>query len=327
MSRFVQSLESRTLFAATPTKATFITDELHIFADAATTRADLKAAAAVIAADTKTIAADLKSLSTASNKASNAALLKTLKVDEVKALVTLRVDEAVLLGPATGLSRRSAAHGIALLLHPTNVHLQALVAADEAALAIVTTAPLAKLKVDTQNVGIGTDLTNIANANPSSTLLATHIQNFGNDGMTAVTNFVTAAMKFTTDVGTLAADLGATPTTGTTIPNLVGTFNGSATATAGTHVGRVSTLVVHITTEGANGSLTGSITITNPGSSPMTQTLTGMVTANGTFTATVTDSSGNGATLSGTAVGKTISGTYASTGGSSDSGTFKVTMA
>lgn len=325
MSRFVQSLESRTLFAATPTKATFITDELRIFADAATTRADLKATAAVIAADTKTIAADLKSLSTASNKASNDALLKTLKTDEIKTLVTLRVDEAVLLGPTTGLSRRSAAHGMALLLHPTNVHLQALVAADEAALGTVTAAPLAKLKADSKASAIGTDLMNIAAANPSSTLLATHIQNFQTDGNTAVGNFVAAAMKFTTDVGTLASDLSATPTTAA-IPNLVGTYNGSATATAGSHVGRVSTLVVHITTEGANGSLTGSITITNPGSSPMTQSLTGMVTANGTFTATVTDTSGGGATLAGTAVGKTISGTYASTGTGGDSGTFTVHM-
>ena len=322
MSRFVQYLEPRTLFTATPTKATFFADALQIFADAATTRADLKATAAVVAADTKTIAADLKSISTASNKASNAALLRTLKIDEIKTLVTLRVDENVLVGPTSGLSRRSAAHGIELLSHPTNVHLQALVSADEAALGTETAAPLAKLKADSNATSIGTDLMNIANANPSSTLLATHLQNFQTDGNTAVGNFVAAAMKFTTDVGTLASDLSATPTTAA-IPNLVGTFNGSATATAGNHVGRVSTLVVTITAEGTNGSLTGSVTITNPGSSPMTQSLTGMVTANGTFTATVSGA-GGGATLSGTAVGNTISGTYASTGGGNDSGTFSV---
>lgn len=320
MSRFVQSLEPRTLFSGTPTKATFFADALQIFADAATTRADLKATAAVVAADTKTIAADLKSISTASNKASNDALLRTLRFDEVKTLVTLRLDENVLLGPTSGFSRRSAAHGIALLMHPTNVHLQALVAADESALGTVTVAPLAKLKADSNATSIGTDLANIAAANPSSTLLATHLQNLKTDSNTAVGSFVAAAMKFTTDVATLASDLGATPTTAA-IPNLVGTFNGSATATAGSNVGRVSTLVVTITAEGANGSLTGSVTITNPGSSPMTQSLTGTVTANGAFTATVMGSGGNTTTLSAHVTGTTIAGTYSST---NDSGTFSV---
>lgn len=321
MSRFVQSLEPRTLFAATPTKATFIADEVQIFADAATTRADLKATAAIVAADTKTIAADLKSISTASNKASNAALLKQLKTDEVKTLVTLRVDEAILLGPASGLSRRSAAHGIELLSHPTNVHLQALVSADEAALGTVTTAPLAKLKADSNASAIGTDLMNIANANPSSTLLATHVQNFESDGNTATGNFVAAAMKFTTDVATLASDLGATPTTGA-IPNIVGTYSGSATSTAGNHVGRVSTLSVQIASETAGGAFTGTVTVTQPGSSPMTSTMTGTVTANGTFTATLMDSGGNTTTLNAHVTATTISGTYASSGG--DSGTFSV---
>ena len=323
MSRFVQSLEPRMLFTVTPTRATFIADALQIFAEAATARADLKATAAVVAADTRTIAADLKSISTASDKASNAALFRTLKTDEVKTLVKLRVDENVLVGPTSGLARRSAAQGIALLLHPTNVHLQALVAADEAALATVTAAPLAKLESDSNASAIGMDLMNIANANPSSTLLATHVQNFESDGNTAVGNFVAAATMFTTNVATLPSDLSATPTTAA-IPNLVGTFNGSATSTAGNHVGRVSTLVVDITAEGANGSLTGTVTITNPGSSPMTQSLTGMVTANGTFTATTTGTGGmGGATLSGTAVSSTISGTYNSINGG-DSGTFSV---
>src|SRR3954469_23922160 len=61
MSRFIQSLESRTLLSATLTKEMVLADQMGAIADVATTRASFKAVASGIAADTRTIAADLKS--------------------------------------------------------------------------------------------------------------------------------------------------------------------------------------------------------------------------------------------------------------------------
>src|SRR5205085_403295 len=143
----------------------------------------------------------------------------------------------------------------------------------------------------------------------------------------AISTFSTAAAKFRTDTGTLATDLSGAPTGGTTgsFPDLVHTYNGNATSTSGNHVGRVSTLVVQITTEGTDGTFTGTTTITNPGQSPQTQNLTGSVTTGGAFSGTVTDptNASNGATLSGTVSGSSISGTFSSTDGT-DAGTFSV---
>ena len=133
----------------------------------------------------------------------------------------------------------------------------------------------------------------------------------------------TTAAQLQADLGALASDVAAAPpgstgSTGSTIPNLVGTYSGSAKTTAGNHVGRISTLQVVINSEGADGSLTGTLAITYNGQTN-TLTLTGQVTAGHAFSATGADGGQNNAMLNGTAAGNTIVGTYASTG---DSGTF-----
>jgi hypothetical protein len=323
MSRFIQSLESRTLLsAASVTEAALLTDVKNVQAAAVTARGDLKSAASSIGADTKLIATDLKSSTTSANRATNAGLLRTLRVDESKTFATLRAHEAALFSVGTGLSRRAAADGKALLLHPTNARIQARVTADTTALTTEPAALLAKVQADTQNVGIGTDLTNLANANPTNTALATEIQTAQNDGKVAVQTAVTAAGAFDMNVVILDGAVAST-STGSTIPNLVGTFSGTATQTAGSHVGRVSTLMFNITSEGADGSLIGTVTITDPTNPASTQPMTGAVTANGTFAGTVSDTSGNGATLAGTVSGKTITGTFSS---GTDGGTFTVSM-
>jgi len=330
MSQFIDSLESRTLLSAAPlTKTEVLADEMAIISDSATTRADLKSASVVMAADTRTVAADVKTLNTPANRQANAALLKTLRSDNQKYLATLRKDEAGLLGPGGGLARRASAHALALIQHPTNTKLQAQVTADMTALSTANAAALAKLQADVQTSTFSTDLNNIVTANPSSTLLATHVQSAETDATTATNTFNTAAAKFQTDTGTLSTDLSGAPTGGSTgnFPNLVHTYNGNATSTSGNHVGRVSTLVIQITSEGTDGSVTGTATITNPGQSPQTQNLTGSVTTGGAFSATATDptNSSNGATISGTVSGTKISGTFSSTDGT-DAGTFSVTQ-
>src|SRR5438067_2329214 len=114
MSRFIQSLESRTLFTAS-----FANDQLQILADAAAIKGALKSAGAVMAADMKLIAADVKAVTTTANKATNAELLTALKADVTQALALLRADQTPLLASA-GLARRAAAEGQSLTLNPVN---------------------------------------------------------------------------------------------------------------------------------------------------------------------------------------------------------------
>lgn len=321
MSRFIQSLESRTLLSATLTKEMVLADQMGVTADVAAARANFKAVASGVGADTRTIAADLKSLATPDNRKANAALLKTLKADAHTGLATLRADNAHLLGMTTGVLHRSSAHALALLAHPTNTVLQAKLAADAAALATAIAAPLAQLQADLQAFSLDTDLTNIADANPTGTQLATDVAGAKTNQAAAIAAFGASAAKVQTDAGTLAADLATAPTGA--YANLVGTYNGSTTSTSGNHVGRVSTLVVTIASESTTGALTGTVTITNPGQAPQNQALTGTVSTGGSFSATVGAGS-NGANLAGTASATGISGTFASLDGQ-DGGTFSVT--
>lgn len=207
MSQFIQSLESRLLFAAT--KTTLITDLLHINTDAATVRADLQAAQKLAAADLKTLTADLKG---STNKTTNAADLKQIRKDEATLFATLHADETVLLSSGQSLSRRSTAHGLALLNKSTTAN-QAKVAADVTALRSVTTAPLAKLLADANTSTVTTDLTKLASDNLTDSTLQTHVGNAKTNLNTSLATFTTAATKFQTDVLVLASDLATLSTT------------------------------------------------------------------------------------------------------------------
>lgn len=322
MSRFIQSLESRTLLSATLTKEMVLADQMSAIADVATTRASFKAVASGIAADTRTIAADLKPLATADNRQANAALLKTLRADAHTGLATLRADNAHLLGMTTGVLHRSTAHALALLAHPTNAALQAKVTADITALATAIAAPLAQLQADLQAFSLDADLTGIADANPTGTQLATDVAAAQTNQAAAIGTFGTAAAAIQTDAGTLATDLATAPMSA--YADLVGTYNGSTHNTSGAHAGEVGTLVVTITSESTTGALVGNVTVSSAGQAPENQSLAGMVTADGTFSATVSGTAGEGATLAGKASATKISGTFTSLDGR-DGGTFSVT--
>ncbi|HZL33921.1 MAG TPA: hypothetical protein VFC78_01345 [Tepidisphaeraceae bacterium] len=327
MSQFIHFLESRTLLSASITSATLIADSQQVSANAATTRTDVKLVASTFAADTKKIAADLKSATNAGNRKANAALLNTLKADEGKALAKLRADSNVLLGKSSALSQRSLTDAKALLLHPTNVKLGAKVAADVSALNAVTTAPLANVQADTQSVTLSADLTNIAAANPYSTSLATDVPQSQSDVAGSIGNVGVAAENFSGQVGTLAGDAGATPTSATP-PNLVGSFSGPAVAKTGSHVGQIGTLVLDVTSEGTDGSLSGTATTTDSSSGTSAFALAGSVTSGGAFTATLSDSTGAQLTLNGAVHGKVISGNFADDApGSTNGGTFTITGA
>lgn len=327
MSRLVEFLESRTLFSATQA-ATLLADVTQVKADAATERADLRAAVSAATTDTNTIAADLKSSTTAGNRATNASLLRTLRSDEVKTFATLRTGETALLVVGAALSVRAAADAKALLLHPTNSKIQARVAADMTALATEPAARLATLQAEAQNGVLGADLANLVNANPTNTALAAGASAFSDGGTAAaaIGNVVTAAGTFTAATGALDADVNST-TSGLTIPNLIGTYVGSSSVDGTHNEGLPSTLVLDFTSEGADGSFTGTVTTGSDGNTATsTLSLTGSVTADGSFNATAADSSGQnpGGTLTGTVFGNTISGTMIGSDGNPV--TFTVTL-
>ena len=322
MSRFIQSLESRTLFAATPvTKAALLADRAALVADAKMAKADVVALGASLKTDTQSIQTDLKG-----SGAANAALLRTLRSDEGKTRGTVNKDLNTLLGPALGLASRSIAHAIALINHSSPA-VEARITADLTALATVIAAPLAKLEADLQAPAIGTDLSAITSANPTNTTLASDSSKLQTDASTAVGTLTGATSTFQDGISTVSSDVAAAPPGptgpgGSTIPNLVATYTGTSTETVGTHVGRVAALQVTFSSESAAGALTGTATVTEPGNSPVSFSVSGSVDASGAFTATFTDTSGQGqgATITGHVSGKTVSGTYH--GNAGDSGTF-----
>lgn len=322
MSRFIQPLECRTLYSATPvSKATLLADEATVVADGAAAKASLAALVADVSADNLAIQADLKGL-----PKSNLALFHKLKADEAKFVATIRKDLNAVLLPATALSRKSV-NDAAALMGKSTAALQAKVGADVAALGTVTDGPVARLQADMQGGAVDADLQSLVSANPSAANLATDVGTQQSDMSADGDMFSQAIVTFQADLGVLASDVAAAPpavgsSNGSTIPNLVGTFAGSATSTAGNHVGRISALQVVFTTEGKDGTLSGTLTITDNGQTNSLM-LTGTVTAGHTFSATVTDPSGsqNGATLTGTVTGNAIVGAYVSTG---DSGTFTI---
>ena len=309
MSRFIQSLESRTLFSADSTAAAaLLADVKQVLSAAAIARADLPAAMKSATSGVSKITVDLRTSTTSDNRSSNAALLRNFKSDVLKTFGALRGDETALLVVGDSLSARAAADAKALLLHPTSTAIQARVAADENALSTTPAAKLATLQAAAQSHGIGTDLANLLTANVSNTALAADAVIFQNGGtvVVAISKVVTAAGTFDTAIGTLNTQVSST-TSGSTIPNLVGTYTGQVTD--GSHnQGLPSNWTLDITTEGTDGSFSGNITTSQNGNtSNQTQSVTGSVQADGSFTLTVAQ---GGASLTGAASTNTLSGTF-----------------
>lgn len=323
MSRFIQLLEPRVFLSATVTKATLLTDQSAIASDAAAVKAAGAAFTAAVSADTKIVLADVKGLS----QTTNAPLVKTLRTDEAKTLAAIKKDVNALVASALASSRRSTSDGVALLTK-SSTKLQSKVAADAAALGTAGSAPLAALKADSAGTAIDADLNAIVAANSANVTLATDATKEKSDITTDGAALRNAGTKLSTDLSTMASDLASTTSTGggTTSGNLVGNYSGSSTETTGKHVGRKSRLVVTISSQAADGSLSGTVTASRSGKTTLNATLTGAVTAAGLFSATLSDSSGGGTvTLNGTVSGKTISGTYTISGGAGN-GTFTITM-
>ena len=313
MSRFVQSLESRTLFAAA-----FAAEVSQVSADAAAARTALNVAVKTVATDIKTLAADLRPLTTATNRAANVALLRTLKADVAAGVKTLRLDARNLLTKSTALAQGSR-HRQRPDAAPGNPKLMAKLATDLPALVTTTQAAMAQLGADIDAMDIEPELTALTAANPTGTILAGHALTLLVNAGAALTAFGTVAQTFGTDVATLASHVDALPDT----PSLVGNWAGGADETFGPEAGLHITLVGKFTSQAIDGSLAGTIRGTPTGGTTITMTLVGTIAEDGAFTATGTPTGSvqSTTTLTGTLSGNTISGTYVtSTGG----GTFSI---
>jgi hypothetical protein len=201
MSQFIQALELRVLLSATAD--TLTADQATIDADAKAVKAALDAGIKAIGADSKTIAADLKG---ATDKTTAKAELKTLLADEKSLGKTLKKDEAALLKAGIGPSHKATAVGIAVTKNSSDTKLQAKLSADIAALA--TAAPLATLAADATPGTIPADMDAMVASNPTNSALSAHVAAAKTDLLTQLSTVVTAGTKFSTDVGTLKADLG-----------------------------------------------------------------------------------------------------------------------
>ncbi|HEX5243205.1 MAG TPA: hypothetical protein VFW23_08055 [Tepidisphaeraceae bacterium] len=319
MSRFIQSLESRTLLSASSTEvATLLADVKQVKATSVTVRADMKLAAAAATADLRHITADLKSSTTSANRAANAGLLKAVKTADASDLAKLKTDQTALLAAGASLSAHSAADAKALLLHPTSTVLQAKVAADVNALSTQPAAKLAIFQADTQSNPIQTPLDNLVSANQSNTALVTDVGDFGGSGTlaTAFSNLTTAVADFINTLASLSTDVTAA-SAGSTLPNMVGTFTGQVSD--GSHnQGLASNWTLVITTEGTDGTFSGTLTTTSNGNTQSeTANVSGSVAANGSFSLTVSDSSNqqSGGSMTGTISGTTLSGTFSDAAG------------
>ena len=314
MSQYIESLESRRLLSASSTEAaTLLADVKQVKATSVTVRADMKLAAAAATASLRQITADLKSSTTSANRATNASLLKAVKVADATDLAKLKADQTALLAVGASLSARSAADAKALLLHPTNTTLQAKVTADLTALSTEPAAKLATFHDDTQSDPIQTPLDNLLAANQSNTALVTDAGDFGGSGSlaTAFADLTTAVADFINTLSSLSIDVTAT-STGTTLPSMVGTFTGQVTD--GTHnQGLPSNWTLNITTEATDGTFSGTLTTTSNGNTQsQTADVSGSVTASGSFSLSVTDptTQQSGGSLTGTISGTTLSGTF-----------------
>ena len=318
MSRFVQSLETRTLFAA----GMFSDEQAQVVADAAAARAALTVAAKTVATDVQTLAADLRPLTTATNRTTNSALLKALKADVAASLKTLRLDARNLLTKSTALARRVASTGNALALRPGNPRLMERLAADLPALVATTQASIAQLGADIAAMDIEPELTALTAANPTGTVLAGHALSTLVNAGAALTAFGDAALTFGTHIAALATAVDALPDT----PSLVGNWAGGADETSGPEAGLHITLLTRFASQTLDGSLTGTIRGTPAGGTTITMTLVGTIAEDGTFTATATPTGSlqSTTTLTGILSGNTISGTYVTSQGG---GTFTLSRA
>lgn len=204
MGRFVQQLESRTLFAATPLAAAgLVTDLAAIAADLKAVKTTLTASAKAIGPDLKKLATDLKT----AGGADNLALARKLVPDANKTFAVLRSVMAKMTGPVMGASARSVAHGVALARNSGTAAI-ANVQADVALLANIMTAPMTSAANALAASAIAGDIAAAGTNNPANDTIAADLAKVTADQATFA-GFTGAAQSLLGNLTKLSTDLAA----------------------------------------------------------------------------------------------------------------------
>jgi hypothetical protein len=215
-------------------------------------------------------------------------------------------------------SRRLAATATALEARPSNAKLQTRLAVMLPALRTAATAAIGKFQADLLAADLAPELNAIVAANPSSTGLAAHAQAAGGHFTAAIDGLEAMAPTLGTNFVILADHADAIPF----LPSLLGTWAGNATTTGGVGIGSSVSISIRFTSQGADGTLAGTATITESTGAKSTLSLTGTVNESGAFSAVLSGAQpGEGATLSGSVSGTTLSGSYVA---SEDNGVFSL---
>jgi len=205
-TRFVQTLESRTLLSVTPN--TLVADELALAADVKTLHADLKAYGPTYKADVKALAADLRALP---KSPANVLLLNKLRTDQNKCTAMLLGDFAHFMGVAKPAVHKLTVDAFRVFLHPTDTTAQAKLAADISAFQTVSAAPIAQFATDLTTCGqmLSADADALVAANPTAAQLSNDLDKTKADASAAATTIQADVSKGQTDLTKLLTDLSA----------------------------------------------------------------------------------------------------------------------
>jgi hypothetical protein len=313
MNQFIQSLESRTLFSTVDLTA----DQSAILADSATVKTDTASLLAQNKTELAAITADLKGL-----PKTNAALLKTVKLDATKLTSSTNADRNSLLNTSSADAKKSVAAGNKLESSFTTANINAVTKDSDVLENLV--APLGPIDLALGNLNTAltgpliTDLGLIGTANPTATQLASDIAALNAAYAASSAQLTAAATQYQASITTLNDDLGVVENA---IPNIVFTYQGTATnTTQGTkNFGKNEAVALDVVEEDDNvGSWTGELTATASGGKKQVFGASGFVSSAGQFSGTLS----NGTTVTGVLNGSTIKGTE--TNASSATGTFSL---
>jgi hypothetical protein len=207
MSRFVQTLESRTLFSVT-IPANVVTDIGMLLGDSRALRADFQTHVPVLHADFRAVGKDLKGLP---NNGTNHALLGKLRGDAGHWMGVVRGDMAGLLHAGTPAVRHAIMDGMRVFMDPNDLIAKAKLAADLTAVQSVLAAPMATLATDVQSAGamLTADLNALTAANPTDTALQGDVNKVESDGSAMLMGVGGDVQKLNSDVTQLVTDLTA----------------------------------------------------------------------------------------------------------------------
>lgn len=207
MSRHVQALECRTLFAATIPVAV-LGDLVQLRADSLALKASLMHQVPVLHVDGQSLAKDLKGLP---NSAQNRPLLGKLRVDEAHSFATLGADVTAMFKLGHGVVGKLVVDAMRFAAHPTDAALRAKLAADVTVIQGAATGLATKFLSDLescQTTLVG-DLNALSAANPGNAALGADVAKAKTDSTGLVSTVQSSFQTIQGDFQKMLADMQA----------------------------------------------------------------------------------------------------------------------